>query len=58
MRQSSPATSNATGLQSRGSASRASTCQLHSLVDGAAAVETALRLERSNAYDAAYRRPR
>jgi len=28
--------------------------QLHTLVDGAAAVETALRLERSNAYDAAY----
>jgi predicted nucleic acid-binding protein len=28
--------------------------QLHPLADGAAAVETALRLERSNAYDAAY----
>lgn len=28
--------------------------QLHSLDDGAAAVETALRLARSNAYDAAY----
>jgi predicted nucleic acid-binding protein len=28
--------------------------QLHGLVDGAAAVEIALRLERSNAYDAAY----
>jgi len=28
--------------------------QLHPLGDGAAAVETALRLERSNAYDAAY----
>ncbi len=28
--------------------------QLHTLADGAAAVETALRLERSNAYDAAY----
>jgi predicted nucleic acid-binding protein len=28
--------------------------QLNTLADGAAAVETALRLERSNAYDAAY----
>ena len=28
--------------------------QLHPLIDGAAAVEVALRLERSNAYDAAY----
>lgn len=28
--------------------------QLHTLADGAAAVATALRLERSNAYDAAY----
>jgi predicted nucleic acid-binding protein len=28
--------------------------QLHPLADGDAAVETALRLERSNAYDAAY----
>jgi predicted nucleic acid-binding protein len=28
--------------------------QLHALADGAAAVATALRLERSNAYDAAY----
>lgn len=28
--------------------------QFHMLIDGAATVETALRLERSNAYDAAY----